>query len=141
MKENVGKYFDSPREAVFGRKPQGFIIRYIDEEEKLVRISFSKKRTLALPLFFWMFNRTLNYLSKNPGTIFPIGAKIQPPYSEESIEGEIWKDPKHYSSEYKAAPHVLDILALAGFVKFAYTQNRCTNRKVQGAIHCRSVTS
>lgn len=138
LKKNVGKFMDSPRKEIFGRNPQGFIIRYIDKEEKCVRISFSKKRTLALPLYFWMFERVLNFLSENSDTTFPIGARLQPPYPKESIEGEIWKYPKPCSSEYKAAPHILDILTIAGFTKFAYTTDRETNRRVQGARYLSS---
>ncbi|MFZ7138016.1 MAG: hypothetical protein ACOWW1_06330 [archaeon] len=133
LKQNQGIDLDSPRKEAFGGNPQGFIIRHIDNEKNCVRISFSQKRTLAFPLYFWMFERVLNYLSKNPMTTFPIGARLKPPYPKESIEGEIWKNPKPYSSEYKSAPHILDILTLAGFTNFAYTQSRETNRKVQGA--------
>jgi len=138
IKENEGKTFESPRKTVFGRNPQSFTIRYIDEKDSLVRISFSKKRTLALPLYFWMFERTIRYLEKNPQITYPIGARLQPPYPKESIEGEIWRKPAPYHSEYKAAPHVLDILALAGFVRFQYTQDRDTGRKIQGARYSKS---
>jgi len=136
LKENEGKTFESPRKTVFGRRPQDFTIRFVDEEEKRVRISFSRKRTLARPLYFWMFDRTLEYLEKNPETTYPIGARLQPPHPRESIEGEIWKEPKPYPSEYKSAPHVLDILAHAGYIKFTYTLDRDTKRKVQGAKYC-----
>ena len=138
LKENEGRSFVSPRNNVFGTDPQGFTIRYVDEENKLVRISFSRGNTQALPLYFWMFERTLEYLSESPETTYPIGARVQPPYPKESIEGEIWKEPKPYPSNYKSSSHVLDILALAGFIEYAFTRDRDTRRKVQGARYSRN---
>ena len=111
----------------------GFTITLVDERKKFVRIKFVGSKSQALPLYFSMFDRTLEYLRKNPTTIYPIGARLQPPYPKESIEGEIWKDPKPYSSEYKSSPHVLDILVHAGLAKYAYTRSRDSGRKVQGA--------
>jgi hypothetical protein len=137
LKENSGRTFESPRKDVFGSNPQDLTIRYVDEEDKLVRISFSEKKTLALPLYFWMFDRTLEHLKRNPETAYPIGARLQPPYSKESVEEAIWREPMLYSSPYKSSPHVLDILALAGFVKFQKTRSRDTDRQVQGAKYSR----
>jgi len=130
---NISRVFDSPRKNVFGRDPQSFKIVKIDKKSSCVRVAFGGGVTLALPLSFWMFDRTLNYLRNNPDTVFPIGARLQPPYPKDSIEDEIWREPRPYPSPYKAAPHVLDILACAGMVEFTYTQDRETGRRVQGA--------
>jgi len=133
LRANTGKVFGSPRKNVFGRNPQSFKIVKVDEESGCIRVAFRGGATLALPLYFWMFDRTLDYLRNSPDTAFPIGARLQPPYPRDSIEDEIWREPRLYSSPYKAAPHVLDILYYAGMVEFTYTRDRETGRKVQGA--------
>jgi hypothetical protein len=135
LKNNEGVFFPSPRKEVFGRTPKGFTISLIDVENEAVRITFEDSSHYALPLYFVMFDRVIEYLSANPNTIYPIGARLQPPYTRESIEGEIWKPLKPANTEYKSAPHVLDILYYAGYVKYAYTTDRDTDRKVQGAYY------
>ena len=130
---NIGKTFVSPRKSIFGRNPYDFIIKKVDEENECLRIEFIKGNSVALPLYFSMFDRVLNYLMMAPSLTYPIGARIQPPYPKESIEGEIWREPKLYSSNYKAAPHILDVLALCGFVEYGYTRSRENGRRVQGA--------
>jgi len=133
LNEHEGAFYLSPRKEVFGRNPKGFTLSFIDHENEAVRVTFESSYNYALPLYFVMFDRVIEYLSANPNTIYPIGARLQPPYPTDSIEGEIWKDPKSYSTEYKSAPHVLDILYYAGYIKYAYTRDRDTGRKVQGA--------
>lgn len=133
LKNNEGRTFSSPRKEIFGRKPKNFTITSIDEHKKAVRVKFEGSKYQAPPLYFTMFDRVLEYLRNNPKTIYPIGARLQPPYSKESIEGEIWREPKPYSTEYKSAPHVLDILVHAGLAKYAYTTSRDSGNKVQGA--------
>ena len=130
---NEGRVFSSPRKEIFGRNPKNFTITSIDEYKKAVRVKFEGSKYQALPLYFTMFDRVIEYLRNNPTTIYPIGARLQPPYPKESIEGEIWREPKPYSTEYKSAPHVLDILVHVGLAKYAYTTNRDSGRKVQGA--------
>lgn len=133
LKDNEGRTFNSPRKDVFGRNPKSFTINSIDENKKAVRVKFEGSKYPALPLYFTMFDRVLEYLRTNPTTTYPIGARLQPPYPKESIEGEIWRDPKPYSTEYKSSPHVLDILVHTGLAKYAYTKSRDSGRKVQGA--------
>jgi len=132
LEANTNKVFESPRKF-FGRGAQSFKIVKLDKKSKCVRVAFGSGVTLGLPLYFWMFDRVINYIRKSPETVFPIGARIQPPYPKDSIEGEIWKEPRLYSSPYKSAPHILDILAYVGMVEFKPTRNRETNRRVQGA--------
>ena len=133
LKDKQGKFFESPRKKAFRRKPKGFTITSIDQIEKRVTITFEDSQNPALPLKYAMFDRALQYLEKNPNKVYPIGARNQPPYPKESIEGEIWKTPLLNPTEYRSAPYVLDILSLAGRVKYAYTNDRNTGRRVQGA--------
>ena len=133
LNQNEGQFFSSPRKELFGRKPKGFSIVSISEKKEIVRVKFEGSKYRALPLYFVMFDRVLEYLTTKPTIIFPIGGKLHPPYPTDSIEGEIWKVPKPNSTEYKSSPHVLDILYYAGYAKFAYTISRDTGRKVQGA--------
>ncbi|MHA1401891.1 MAG: hypothetical protein ACTSQE_16190 [Candidatus Heimdallarchaeaceae archaeon] len=133
LNEKEGAFYPSPRKEVFGRNPKGFTLSLIDHENEAVRVTFEDSYNYALPLYFVMFDRVIEYLSANPNTVYPIGARLQPPYPTDSIEGEIWKDPKPYSTEYKSSPHVLDILYYAGYIKYAYTTDRDTGRKIQGA--------
>jgi len=140
LKNNEGRIFSSPRKEAFGRNPKRFTLTLVDEHKKAVRVKFEGSKYQALPLYFTMFDRVLEYLRNNPTTIYPIGARLQPPYPEESIEGEIWREPKPYSSEYKSSPHVLDILVHAGLAKYAYTTSRDSGRKVQGAQYGSELT-
>jgi hypothetical protein len=139
LKDNEGLFFESPRKEAFPTKKtiKGFTISKVDLGKEAVRVRFEGSTSQALPLYFVMFERVLEYLSTNPDIIYPIGARLQPPYPKESIEREIWKEPKPYRSEYKSSPHVLDLLFYAGYIKYAYTKSRDTGKKVQGAYYSR----
>ena len=130
VKANTGKVFASPRE-VSKRPTQSFeVVGIVDES---VRIRFAGSKYPALPLCFWMFDRTLKYLQENRGRAVRLGAKLAPPYESDTVEGQIWK--KSYptgNTSYKAAPHVCDILALAGLVEYVLVLNPESARKVQG---------
>ena len=132
LHSNIGREFISPRNDIFGRRPLNFKIIEVNENSKLVRITFIGGSSNPLPLHFWMFDRTLIYLRNNPNQSFPIGARLQPPYPKDSVEGEIWKEPLLYSSPYKSSPHILDILVYAGMVEFTWVRSRETGRRVQG---------
>jgi hypothetical protein len=97
-----------------------------------VKIHFESSRYNALPLYFWMFERTIDYLLKSNYEPVCIGAKLQPPYDDFSVEGQIWKDPYPTGTSYKATPHVCDILALAGYIEYIKVVNPKTRREVQG---------
>ncbi len=132
LKQNKGRQFASPRGIIFGRKPQDIILEDIREDIQEIHISFSKRKTLALPLHFWMFDRALDYLRFYREKAFPIGAAIRPPYMKDSIEGEIWREPRPHKTPYRVAPFILDILVLSGFAEYRYVKNLDTDRKVQG---------
>jgi hypothetical protein len=128
MKKHVGKSFPALRSRAYD-----FSLDDVNERKKYVKISFIGGRADASPLYFWMFDRTLDYLKEKYPESMPIGAKPQPPYPKDSIEGEIWKEPKPYPSNYKVSTHVLDILVYAGVAEYKKTINRETGRSVQGA--------
>ena len=132
LKQNKGRQFASPRGIIFGRKPQDIILEDIREDIQEIHISFSKRKTLALPLHFWMFDRALDYLRLYREKAFPIGAAIRPPYLKDSIEGEIWREPRPHKTPYRVAPFILDILVLSGFAEYRYVKSLDTGRKVQG---------
>ena len=130
LKANTGKVFASPRE-MFRRPTQGFEVVGIVGES--VRIRFAGSPYPALPLYFWMFDRTLKYLQEKRGRAVRLGAKLAPPYESDTVEGQIWKKPYPTgNTSYKAAPHVCDILALAGLVEYVLVLNPENLRKVQG---------
>lgn len=130
LKKNVGKEFVSPRKGVFGGSPSS--IRIVELYKNKIIVDFVSKRTNALPLYYWMFDRAFIFISSNKEKMFMLGAKVQGPFAEGSIEGEIWMEPYPYSSPYKVSPHICDILALAGFAAYGYTINPKTRRRVQG---------
>jgi len=132
LKQNKGRQYASPRGIIFGSKPQDILIEDIREDLEQVHISFSKRKTLALPLHFWMFDRALDYLRFYREKAFPIGAAIRPPYLKGSIEGEIWREPRPHKTPYRVAPFILDILVLSGFAEYRYVKSLDSGRKVQG---------
>jgi len=141
LKANEGRFFESPRKKAFGRNPNGFTITSVDLDNKLVTVTFEGSQDPALPLKFSMFERVLEYMEASPHTVYPIGARPRPPYTRESIEGEIWRTPILHPTEYRASPQILDILSLSGLVKYAYTNDRDTGRRVQGAQHWLGLSS
>ena len=133
LTDNEGKSFSSPRKAAFGRDPDDFLIVQVDVKAETVKVKFHKSQWPALPLHFWMFDRTVQYLRENWDKFVRLGAKLQSPYDPDTVEGIIWKKP--YLTEktsYKASPHVCDIIALAGLAEYGYAVNPKTGRRVQG---------
>jgi hypothetical protein len=131
LKVNKGKVFASPRKEVFKEQTRDFELSGIADDRVSVRFVGSKYP--ALPLYFWMFDRTLKYIHENKGRTVRLGAKLVPPYESDTVEGQIWKKPYPTgNTSYKAAPHVCDILVLAGLVKYFPVFNPETRRKVQG---------
>ena len=130
MKTNEGETFESPRNKISKRKKYDLEIEKVCPDR--VKILFVGSKYPALPLYFWMFDRTLNYLQKSKEVIVRLGAKLQPPYETDTIEGQIWKMPyPTCNTSYKVSPHVCDILALSGIVEYNLvdTKNR---RNIQG---------
>lgn len=131
LKVNKGKVFASPRNEVFKEQTRDFELLGIVDDR--VNVRFVGSKYPALPLYFWMFDRTLKYIQENKGRALRLGAKLVPPHESDTVEGQIWKEP--YPTEntsYKAAPHVCDILVLAGLVEYVLVLNPETRRKVQG---------
>ena len=131
LKNNIGKTFESPRKEVFKIYPSPIKIVAADENKKRVEFDFVEKQTKALPLHFWMFDRTLPYLRTNKEKFIWLGARVQPPYDDDTVEGQIWKEPYPYSSPYKISPHICDVLVLVGVAEYGYT-NSTKGRSVQG---------
>lgn len=131
LKIHKGKMVSSPRKVIFNRDAKDFEIVDIDEKNERVKIRFEGRKYPALPLTFSMFDRSLEYLTKNRGQWVLLGTSIKPQLN--TVEGEIWKEPYPigYKIPYKVASHICDILALAGIVEYGYT-NTFTGRKVQG---------
>jgi hypothetical protein len=132
LKDNKGKTFKSPRENRFGREVYKIKIRGIDDESESVKISFVGG-TPGLPLFFWMFDRILTFIETDKGRVVRLGARVEPPFDPDTVEGEIWKEPHPTpSTPYKVAPHICDLLVLAGLAEYQTTKNPKTDRTVQG---------
>lgn len=128
LKKHEGETFPSPRYKISKRKKHK--IRIVRVGPGSVEIEFVGSPYRALPLYFWMFDRTLAYLRKNRVRAIRLGSKVQPPYEPDTIEEQIWKD-ENDISPYKAAPHVCNILALAGLVEYVLVENPVTGRRVQ----------
>ncbi len=88
----------------------------INEVVEKVKIEFVGG-TPGLPLFFWMIDRALRFIESNKGRTVRLGARVQPPFDPETVEGKIWEEPFPHSKPYKAAPHVCDLLVLARLEK------------------------
>ena len=128
--KNKGKVFASPRNEAFGSHTKDFEISSVKQDR--VYIKFGGNKYEALPLVFQMFDRVLGYLAENKTKPIRIGAKIIPPYDNETLEGVIWKKPYPVGTvPYKASPHVCDILCLAGLIKYVSATNPLTGRRVQ----------
>jgi hypothetical protein len=127
LRENVGKTFKSLKP-----RAKDIQILVVDDYSGTVRLKFIGG-VIALPLYFWMFERTIKYLVIKNCAV-RIGAKVAPPFDDDTIEGQIWlkPHPKPPGTPFKAAPHVCDLLVHAGFGKYEDVINLSTNRKVQG---------
>lgn len=128
--ENKGRVFASPRDEVFGSHTKDLKISSIGQDR--VYVKFGGKKYEALPLVFPMFDRVLKYLVENKTSAVRVGARIAPPYDNETLESVIWKKPYPVGTvPYKAAPHICDILCLAGLIKYVSAINPMTGRRVQ----------
>jgi len=135
VEEKIGSVFQSPREGVFGTRIKAFEIVGIDGEK--VSIKFEGSKYPALPLKKWMFERVLEHLHNNEGKFVPIGARIGPPYILNSVEGAIWEAPVPKNlSKYKVAPHICDVLELAGIVELGPVFRPNSRRRLQGVRVC-----
>ncbi|MBL7079602.1 transposase [Candidatus Bathyarchaeota archaeon] len=115
------------------RAPDDFMITYVDEKDQKVGIKFKKSVYQALPLHFWMFNRTIEHL-QTAKEFVPLGAAVRPPYIKGSVEQAIWMKPfPTGSSEYRVSSFTCDILLLVGLIEYVYARNPESGKRVQGA--------
>ena len=91
LEANRGKLFASPRSEVFGRRTEDFEIVSIKSDRVYIR--FAGTSHVALPLIFSMFDRVLDCLQKNQGKPVRLGAKVSPPYENDTLEAAIWTKP------------------------------------------------
>jgi hypothetical protein len=130
LEQNTGKTILSPREAIFNRKTKQYQLVSVNKRKGVVKITFIMG-SLGLPLYFWMFDRALQLIHQNPNNIHQLGAKVSPPYEQNSIEEAIWRPPYH-GTPYKVSPFICDLLVLSGLTKYNFTLSK-KNRRVQGA--------
>ena len=57
LKDNEGRFFESPRKKAFGRKPKGFTITSIDQDRQWVKVTFEESQNPALALKFAIFDQ------------------------------------------------------------------------------------
>lgn len=131
IKSNIGIKFESPRKAFsHGRIPQNFILKDINESKELIKIQFESGT--PLPLEYWRFIDAISFINKND--FVPIGARTSEDYPKNSLEGylkEIAKKKYKRDTDTKTAPHIADLLTLAGIAEFGYSKSN-NNRNVQG---------
>lgn len=131
LKSHVGEEFESPRKKIFKRNVMDVKILSVGFDK--VKIHFVGSKYEALPIYFWMFDRTIDYLTQNKEACIRIGTRLQPPYEPDTIEGKIWKEPfLTVNTPYKVAPHICDILSLSGVSIYCHAFNNKTKRTVQG---------
>jgi hypothetical protein len=128
LKANEGETFESPRSEISKRRK--YDLKIVRVGFGRVDIEFVGSKYQAMPLYFWMFERALDYVRENRDRPIRLGAKLQSPYEPDTIEEQIWKS-KEGICPYKAAPHICDILAIARLVEYILVDNPDTHRKVQ----------
>lgn len=139
LESNEGNIFDSPREKLSRgrRKPMKFIIIETDNSEQRVKIQFKKiqppkaSSETVLPLDYWRFELALNHLEgKN---FIPIGGRlVNPP--DGSLEYVLQEEDKriyHNEAATKTAPHIADLLVLAGVAELDKVKSPISGRRVQ----------
>jgi len=130
MKANIGRTIDPLRKNALP-----FKIKAVDEPHKKVNFTFRDRdgvtEKIALPLHFAMFERALTYLEANKAGMVRLGAKVKPPYDQDTVEGQIWRQPYVCPTPFKASPHVCDIIALSGLAEYGRVKNHRTGHEVQ----------
>lgn len=89
LRTQEGEVFASPRTEKFNRRAKDFEITKLRDDRVIIRFVGSKYP--ALPLTFSMFDRTIECLREHEGKLVRLGAKVAPPYENDTIEGAIWK--------------------------------------------------
>ena len=138
LNENFGNKIESPRRKSFNSEVYLIEIIHVDEVKEILTIRFVGGSQCPA-LHFWMFERALDYIRSKKNKIVRLGSKVVPPYDEDTIEGQIWREPfiKPPKSPFKASPHICDILVLSGLAKYEKTKN-LKGRYVQGIKYIES---
>ena len=127
-KISQGLKLKSPRSQFDGRRKIPFQI--IDYDSEKLKIKF-ESGTL-LPLHSWRFETAMKNLNKE--TFIPIGARISEDYESLSLEGFLIEEYRKQTGNLthtKTAPHIADILVLAGIAELGWAKSEM-GRKVQG---------
>jgi len=133
MRNNLNKTLESPRTLVFkkGRQPQTFKIVEFDDAKQRIKIEFQESGT-KLPLEFWRFELAIEFLFER-GEFVRIGASLDA-QDKSSLEWVLQKHEKEFYGRRagtKTAPHVGDILVLAGVAEYGKIRNPKTRRMTQ----------
>jgi len=131
-KSNRGRALTSPRRKFSPtRTPQDFSILDVDDSKSQLRIQFLESGTI-LPLEYWRLESSIEFLAGKPDYVW-IGARIgEPEYN--SLENHlktISKKRYRRKADTKTAPHIGDLLVLAGLADYGWTKSR-EGRRVQG---------
>ena len=131
-KSNRGRALTSPRRKFSPAKtPQDFSIVEVDDSKSQLRIQFLESGTI-LPLEYWRLESSMEFLAGKSDYAW-IGASIgEPEY--DSLENHLKTiSKKRYGrkADTKTAPHIGDLLVLAGLADYGWTKSR-EGRRVQG---------
>lgn len=143
MRENLERRLVSPRKKVFGRgrEPQDFKLVGLNEAGERVGMLFLESGTL-LPLEFWRFREALELLSEKTGMV-RLGTSLKSE-DPDSLEWNLQRlERKLYErrSGTKTAPHVGDILVLAGLARYGWSRNPWSGRRNQAICLVESLGS
>ena len=131
-KSNRGRALTSPRRKFSPAKtPQDFSIVEVDDSKSQLRIQFLESGTI-LPLEYWRLESSMEFLAGKPDYVW-IGARIGEP-GYDSLENHLKTiSKKRYGrkTDTKTAPHIGDLLVLAGLADYGWTKSR-EGRRVQG---------
>jgi len=131
-RSNEGKALSSPRRKFsIGKTPQDFSILQVNDSKSQLRIQFLESGTI-LPLEYWRIKSAIEFLTGRSDYVW-IGARIGEPegISLENHLKTISKKMYGRKADTKTAPHVSDLLVLAGLADYDWTKSR-EGRKVQG---------
>lgn len=133
VKENEQKILESPRKKFFDEETSDFLIDKITSES--IQLRFMPSGT-PLNLKTWRFEEALAFL-KERNAVTRIGARLKtkknasPSFSVEEHLNGIAMNKYQRKSDTKTAPHVCDLLVLAGIAEYQWTNNE-DGKKVQG---------
>ncbi|WP_440955555.1 hypothetical protein ACSAZK_00850 [Methanosarcina sp. Mfa9] len=131
VNSNSGKWVESPRNKAFGEnKRQKYQLFQKTPGDKIL---FKLESGNPLYIEIWRFKEAVIFLDASKGPV-KIGARISENYPGISLESHLIKIAKkiyNRSSDTKTAPHIADLLVLAGIAEFKHIVP-VMGRKVQG---------